>query len=113
LEKLLKEALIIRIMQKSIMRAAVGTGLVLLIPLILQLTIGTGVDGQGFNWKPGDFIVMGALIFITGLVIDFAMRKFANPTNRAVAIVATVIVFLLIWVHLAVGIVDTWPLAGS
>ena len=30
--------------------------------LVLQLIIGTGVDGQGFNWKPSDFLIVGLLL---------------------------------------------------
>ena len=98
--------------KKNITRVALIAGLILLVPLVLQLTIGTGVDGQGFNWKLGDFIVMGALIFGAGLAIDFAMRKVTNSTRRIVAIIAIVLAFLLIWAELAVGIFGT-PFAGS
>lgn len=97
---------------KNIIRIAVVVGLILFIPLVLQLTIGTGVDGQGFNWKLGDFVVMGALLFGTGLAIDFATRKFTNPTHRIAAIIAIIFAFLLVWAELAVGIFGT-PFAGS
>lgn len=90
------------IQNKSIFRAAIGTGLVLLIPLALQLTIGTGVDGQGWNWKLDDFLVIGALLFITGLAIDFAVRKLINPVYRVVAVSVIVAVLLLVWLELAV-----------
>ena len=83
---------------KNIIRVAVITGLILLIPLTLQLTIGTGVDGQGWNWKLGDFVIIGALLFITSLAIDFAARKITNPAHRSFAIIAIVAIFLLIWV---------------
>lgn len=98
---------------KSIGHALVGTGVVLLIPLMLQLTIGTGVDGQGFNWKPNDFVVMGALIFCAAFGLEVAARKIARARSRYMALAAIVLLFLLVWVHLAVGIVDSWPFAGS
>ncbi|MDP2704255.1 MAG: hypothetical protein Q8P01_03450 [bacterium] len=97
---------------KRITRAAIGTGLLLLIPLALQLTIGTGVDGQGFNWKPGDFIVIGILLFGMGIAIDFVAGKFTNPVKKAVVITALVVAFLIVWAELAVGIFGT-PFAGS
>lgn len=97
---------------KNIIRPAVGTVLILLIPLALQLTIGTGVDGQGFNWKPGDFLVMGILLFGTGLALEFAAKTLTNPTYRLAAIIAIVLALLLIWAELAVGIFNT-PFAGS
>ncbi len=82
---------------KNIIRVAVWTGLILLIPLALQLTIGTGIDGQGFNWRLGDFVIIGVLLFITGLAIDFATRKITDFTNRVFAIVSIVILFLIVW----------------
>lgn len=85
--------------------AAVTVGL-LLIPLVLQLTIGTGVDGQGFNWQLGDFALMGVLIFITGLLISFALQKAGK--NRALAVIVIVLAFLWLWAELAVGIFTTW-----
>lgn len=99
--------------RKNIVRIAIIVGLILLVPLTLQLTIGTGIDGQGWNWRFGDFVVMGALLFVTGLGIDFAVRKTTKPMHKIIAVVALVLLFLLIWVHLAVGIVDSLPFAGS
>jgi hypothetical protein len=98
---------------KSIVHALIGTGVLLLIPLALQLTIGTGVDGQGFNWKPNDFVVMGVLIFCAAFGLDVAARRIAGTRSRYAAVAAIVLLFLLVWVHLAVGIVDSWPFAGS
>jgi hypothetical protein len=98
---------------RSIAHALIGTAVLLLIPLMLQLTIGTGVDGQGFNWKPNDFVVMGVLVFCAAFGLELAARKIAGRRGRYVALAAIVLLFLLVWVHLAVGIVDSWPFAGS
>jgi hypothetical protein len=98
---------------RSIAHALIGTAVLLLIPLTLQLTIGTGVDGQGFNWKPNDFVVMGVLVFCAAFGLELAARKIAGRRGRYVALAAIVLLFLLVWVHLAVGIVDSWPFAGS
>lgn len=98
---------------KIIIRPAIVTGLILLIPFVLQLTIGTGVDGRGFNWTVSDFIVMGILLFGSGVVIEFAAKKITDPAHRVVAIAVVLATFLLIWAHLAVGIVNSWPFAGS
>lgn len=65
------------------------------------------------DWTMFDFIVMGILISGTGLMIVLASRMIKNPTHRAIAIMALIAVLLITWVHLAVGIVDSWPLAGS
>jgi len=82
---------------------ALATGILLLVPLALQLTIGTGVDGQGFNWRPSDFVVMGALIFVTGCVFVLAARKLARKHWLALGIVVA-LAFLYVWAELAVGI---------
>lgn len=91
---------------KNILRILGITLLILLIPFVLQLTIGTGVDGQGFNWKPGDFVVMGALIFIVGMLIDLAWRKMGK--YRAWGVILAILLFLWLWAELAVGVFTTW-----
>lgn len=72
--------------------------ILLLIPFIaMQLT-------NEVNWTGFDFLIMGTLLFITGLLLDFAIRKVATRKNRIIASIAIVGAFLLIWVELAVGI---------
>lgn len=85
---------------------AVATGVILSIPLIaMQFT-------REVNWTLFDFIVMGVLLFGTGFMFVHVARVTPRKyrTLIGIAFVATV---LITWVHLAVGIVDTWPLAGS
>ena len=91
---------------KNIIRIILITAGILLVPLVLQLTIGTGVDGQGWNWKPGDFIVMGILLFITGFMIDLALRKMGR--YRVARAILVVVLFLWLWVELAVGLFTNW-----
>jgi hypothetical protein len=94
--------------RKHVVRPAVGTLLILLIPLTLQLTIGTGVDGQGFNWKLNDFVVIGALLFITGLLIEYVLTKFPAQKHRLVAVGLIILGFLWLYAELAVGIFTNW-----
>jgi len=82
---------------------ALGTAILLLVPLAIQLILGTGVDGNGFNWRPSDFAVMGALIFITGSVFVLTARKLARKYWLALGIVVA-LAFLYVWAELAVGI---------
>jgi hypothetical protein len=87
---------------KSVIRIAVATAFILLIPLIaMQFT-------REVNWTPSDFIVMGALLFGTGLVFDLAMRKARNITHRVAFGLLIVAAFLYIWAELAVGIFTNW-----
>lgn len=96
-------------------RPLIGTAALLLIPfLAMQFQVpvydpGQGVDGV--NWSLGDFVIMGILLFVTGLAIEVVLRNVGR--HKALIALAIALVFIVVWVHLAVGIVDSWPLAGS
>jgi hypothetical protein len=80
--------------------------LILLIPLIaMQFT-------DEVNWNLGDFVVMGFLLSVTGIAIDFVIRKIKNSNYRIAIALAILISFILIWAELGVGIFGT-PFAGS
>lgn len=91
--------------RNSFLRSGAGTLLVLLVPLILTIRDG-GVDGRGWDWAPGDFLVMGALLFATGLALDLAWRRVRNPVFRVLACAGIVVVLMLVWVELAVDAVS-------
>ena len=104
---IIKERIIFMITQnKNIVRIALAVGLILLIPLGLTVLNPNshlnGGEGGGWDWAPGDFLAMGVLLFGTGLAIDFAVRKLANPVYRTAAIIAIVSALFLIWVEIAV-----------
>jgi len=85
-------------MQNNIFRIALGTAFMLLIPLVaMQFS-------DEVNWDEADFIVMGVLVFGTGLMFDLIMKKVRNNTYRVVIGVALLAAFLYIWAELAVGI---------
>ena len=72
--------------------------MLLLIPLTaMQFT-------NEVNWTLFDFVIAGALLFITGLLCELAIRKIKNPKYRIAAFTAILAVLLLIWAELAVGI---------
>ncbi len=80
--------------------------LLLLIPIIaMQFT-------DEVNWTLFDFLVAGALLFGTGLMIELVIRKTKKIKYRIVFLVALLIVFLLIWAELGVGIFGS-PLSGQ
>ena len=81
-------------------------GIILLIPFIaMQLT-------NEVNWSLFDFIIMGAMLTITGLLGEIIFKKVKIVKYRMALYVVVAIIFLLIWAELAVGIFGT-PFAGS
>lgn len=92
-------------MQNTIYRKIVYlvgiTGLLLSIPLLFS-----------WPWTLFDFIVMGALIMITGLLYVFVTRNTVSKEKKIIIGAIFLFVFLLIWVELAVGLFGS-PFAGS
>ncbi len=79
---------------------------VLLIPFIaMQFT-------NEVDWSLYDFIIMGVLLYGTGLLCELVMRKVKSVRNRILICAALVFAFLLIWAELAVGVFGS-PFAGS
>ncbi|MEO6405113.1 MAG: hypothetical protein ABIY51_10770 [Ferruginibacter sp.] len=93
-------------MNKRFTVIVLSVALLLLIPFIaMQFT-------NEVSWSPADFIVMAILLLGTGFMCELVLRKF-KKTGQRIAICATILViFLLIWIELAVGIFGT-PFAGS
>lgn len=88
------------------LRPAIVTLVLLLIPVI-----GMRVS-DGWQWTLFDFIFMGVLIFGTGLLLEYAIKKAArNKFYKIAAGIGLVVMFLLVWVNAAVGIIseDEWP----
>jgi len=85
---------------KNIIRIALGTVGILLIPFVaMQFS-------SEVNWTLSDFVIMGAILFVTGLMLDLAMRKMGN--YRVPAAITIVVLFLWLWVELAVGLFTNW-----
>ena len=81
-------------------------GLLLMIPLIaMQLT-------NEVNWSLFDFIIMGAMLTITGLLGGVIFKRVKNSGYRLILYITLAMLFLLIWAELAVGIFGT-PFAGN
>ena len=70
--------------KRNIIRIAGVVGAILLIPLFGNIFV------DGWNWGVLDFIVMGTLLFVTGLALDLAVRKIHKPIYRVGACVAIV-----------------------
>lgn len=64
------------------------------------------------DWDIADFTIMGIMLLGRGLLIELVMRKVKNGKHRMIVGGSILLMFLLLWVELAVGIFGT-PLAGS
>lgn len=81
-------------------------GILLLIPLIaMQFT-------DKVKWSPFDFMIMGILLSITGIIAALIWTKIKSVQYRIAFLLVLLVVLLLIWLELAVGIFGT-PFAGS
>jgi hypothetical protein len=81
-------------------------GLLLLIPLIaMQLT-------NEVNWSLFDFMIMGAMLTITGLLGGEIFKRVKNSGYRLILTITIVLILFLLWAELAVGLFGT-PFAGD
>ncbi len=84
----------------------VAVSSLLLIPLLaMQFT-------EAVRWTLSDFVVAGALLMGTGLMVDLVLRKVTQTKYRIALCAAILIGLLLVWAELAVGIFGS-PLAGQ
>jgi hypothetical protein len=87
------------IQNKNIIRIALATAFILLLPLLaMQIT-------DEVVWDLADFVFAGALLFGTGLMYELGARKGGTIAYRAAVGVALAAALLLVWVNLAVGII--------
>lgn len=92
--------------KNNVIRIAVVTAAILAIPLI-AMQFSDDVD-----WGLFDLIIIGTLIFGTGMIYEFGVKKLRTTTHQMIAITILVVVLLLTWAELAVGVFGT-PFAGS
>ena len=77
-----------------------------MIPLIaMQLT-------DEVKWSLFDFIIMGTLLLITGLMGEIIFKRVKNSKHRLILYIIIAMIFFLVWAELAGGIFGT-PFAGS
>jgi hypothetical protein len=93
-------------MNLTVIKRVFSPLLLLLIPLF------GNIFSKQVNWSLFDFIVMGFLLGLTGLSIHFIIEKLRNKTFKIVTIIFALIIFLMIWVELAVGVFGS-PITGS
>ena len=84
--------------RKSVLRVLLGTGAVLLVPLLaMQFT-------REVNWTASDFAVAAVLLASAGFALEFALHRLGNLRQRLPWVTAIALVFVYAWAELAVGI---------
>lgn len=92
---------------RSLTTVTAVTLTILMIPFVaMQFT-------REVNWSVADFIVMGALIFGTGVSYVLLNRLAPNWVYRISVVVALASTFLMIWANMAVGLIGSGPNAGN
>ncbi len=87
--------------RRQMVYVAMATVALLMVPFTaMQFT-------SEVNWSPFDFIVMGALLFGTGLMYVLVSRMSENFAYRAAVGLGVLTSFLLVWVNLAVGFIGS------
>lgn len=89
----------------NIFRPIVGTMLILLVPLIAMLFV------DEMKWNLFDFLVLGILVFSTGLIYELVATRVNSKYKVAVGILL-VTAMLLVFAELAVGLFGS-PIAGN
>jgi len=85
---------------KNIVRVFFITIGILLVPWVaMQFT-------EEVNWTVSDFLLMGGMLFITGLLLELILTKMGK--YRLLGALLVVGLFLWLWVELAVGLFTNW-----
>ncbi|MCZ7556298.1 MAG: hypothetical protein M5R41_07855 [Bacteroidia bacterium] len=90
-----------RSIRRQMWHVALTTASILMVPLVAM------VFTTEVNWGVFDFVVMGMLIFGTGLTYVLLSRISDSLSYRVAVGVAVVAGLLLVWVNLAVGIIGS------
>jgi hypothetical protein len=85
-----------RSVRRQIVLVGLGTALLLMVPLAAQ-----------FPWSLGDFVIMGTLLFGTGVAYILISRRSGSLFYKAAVGLGAGTAFLLVWVNGAVGIIGS------
>jgi hypothetical protein len=95
------------------LRWVLVTAAVLAVPaLAMALDIGIPDPGsgiEGVNWGPMDFAIVGVLVLGAGILYEYASTRAGAFAHRAAVGIAIAAGLLLVWVNLAVGMMDVEP----
>jgi hypothetical protein len=87
-----------------VLHVALWTGLAALLALP---AVAMAFRAEGVIWTASDFVVMGVMLGLVGLGVEFVVRASSSLAWRAGAVVGVLTAFLTVWVNLAVGMVGS------
>ncbi len=82
------------------------------ITVILIIPVFGKLFTDDFQWTLPDFIIGAILLYGTGLMIDFILRKIQKISHRIALCGFILFLLISIWAELAVGLIGT-PFAGN
>jgi len=94
-------------LSKNIIRPALFTALVLIIPLAaMQFS-------EEVNWNLADFVIGGVLLLAVGLGYELLFKKVKKYKYRWALAIGLGLLFIMVWAELAVGIFNIPGISGS
>jgi len=72
-------------------------GILIAVPVLLLIPFVAMRLTDEVNWTPLDFAVMGAMLVVTGIAIEIALRIIRKGWMRAAAVVVVLFGFLMVW----------------
>ena len=78
----------------------------LLVPLVANQI------SEQVNWNAMDFIIMGTFLIFSAYWIQKVIKKIKSKSKKVVFISLIMLIFLFLWIEMAVGIFNS-PIAGS
>ena len=79
---------------------------------ILSIPVLGKLFTDDFQWALPDFFIAAILLYGTGIMIDFILRKVQKKSHKIALNGLILLVLLCIWAELAVGLIGT-PFAGN
>jgi hypothetical protein len=86
--------------------------LLIISTIILSIPVLGKLYTDDFQWALPDFFIAAILLYGTGIMIDFILRKVQKKSHRIALSGFILLVLLFIWAELAVGLIGT-PFAGN
>ncbi|HUF73311.1 MAG TPA: hypothetical protein VMR74_10480 [Gammaproteobacteria bacterium] len=94
-----ENGIMITLHRKPLVRIVLVTVLILIVPLVANQTV------EGFDWGLFDFVVIGAVLFGTGLAYHLVASRLNAITYRVAVGLALAAAFVLFWMNAAAGII--------